>query len=212
MPRATATRRFDDHQGSAPQWPSKQAVDACRRCPLWERATQGVTGEGPKAAPLMLVGEQPGDEEDLAGRPFVGPAGRLLRRLLEQAGIDEKSVYITNGVKHFSWEPRGKRRLHKTPAQRELEACHAWLDGEIATLKPRAIVTLGATALLAVLRRRVNIGEARTQSLYLADGTRVIATLHPSAVLRAPEAERKEELMRFLHDDLIAAAKLAGVE
>ncbi len=158
----------------------------------------------------MLVGEQPGDEEDIAGRPFIGPAGRLLRTLLEQCGIDASSVYITNAVKHFSWEPRGKRRLHKTPAQREIAACHAWLEAEIATLRPRAIVALGTTALFAVLGYRVSVGEARTQSLYLADGTRVIATYHPSAILRAPGAEHKETVMRLLRDDLVTAAKLAG--
>lgn len=191
-------------------WPSKPAVDACRRCRLWVRATQGVTGEGSKSATLMLVGEQPGDEEDLAGRPFVGPAGRLLRTLLEQCGIDASSVYITNAVKHFSWEPRGKRRLHKTPAQREIAACHAWLEGEIATLRPRVIVALGTTALFAVLGHRIGVGEARTQSLYLADETRVIATYHPSAVLRVPGAEQKDRLMQLLRDDLATAAKLAG--
>jgi DNA polymerase len=158
----------------------------------------------------MLVGEQPGDEEDIAGRPFVGPAGRLLRTLLEECGIDASSVYITNAVKHFSWEPRGKRRLHKTPAQREIDACHAWLEAEIATIKPRVIVALGATALLAVLGHRVGVGEGRSQSLYLADRTRVIATYHPSAVLRAPGAEDKRRLTQLLRDDLVTAAKIAG--
>src|SRR5688572_21204732 len=127
--------------------PTKPNVDACRRCELGERATQGVTGEGPKGASLMLVGEQPGNDEDLAGRPFVGPAGLLLRAVLEEAGIQESDVYITNAVKHFFFELRGKRRLHKTPLQRHVAACHDWLDRELARVQPAVIVTLGATAL-----------------------------------------------------------------
>jgi DNA polymerase len=216
-PGALPRRQRGDSRSSASAekeqaaWPTKRAVDECRRCPLWERATQGVAGEGPRSASLVLVGEQPGDEEDLAGRPFVGPAGRMLRGLLDELGIDHASVYITNAVKHFSWEPRGKRRLHKTPAQREMEACHIWLEGELETLKPRVIVALGATALAALMRRRVKVGEARASVLHLPEGIRVMATFHPSAVLRAPDPERKDELMRLLRDDLEAAARLAGL-
>ena len=190
-------------------FPAKRELDACRRCALWEHATQGVPGEGPRSAPLLLVGEQPGDEEDLTGRPFVGPAGRLLRGLLNEAGIDAATAYITNAVKHFSWEPRGKRRLHKTPAQREFDACNAWLEKEIASVRPKVIVALGAKALVAVLRRRLTIGEGR-QSKLERNGTRVIATFHPSAVLRAPDAERRAELRQIVRDDLGVAAKLAG--
>jgi DNA polymerase len=196
-------------EDAAVEFPSKEAVDECRRCPLWERATQGVAGEGSRHARLILVGEQPGDEEDRTGRPFVGPAGRLLRELLDDAGVDPREVYITNAVKHFSWEPRGKRRLHKTPAQREIEACHAWLEGEIEVIAPRVIVALGATALAALLGRKAKVGEARGQRLELPGGTRLVATFHPSAVLRVPDEARKQELMRQLRDDLAAAAKLA---
>ena len=127
--------------------PSKGNLDQCRRCELWEHATQGVPGEGPDGARLMLVGEQPGDEEDVQGRPFVGPAGRLLRKLLDEAGIAAERVYVTNAVKHFFFEPRGKRRIHKTPMQRHIAACHAWLEGELDRVRPGVIVTLGAMSL-----------------------------------------------------------------
>ena len=157
----------------------------------------------------MLVGEQPGDEEDVKGRPFVGPAGRLLRSALEHAGIDEGDVYVTNAVKHFSFELRGKRRIHKTPAQREVAACHVWLEQELAAVKPSIVVALGATALGAVMGRRITITEARaTPSLRNAEGVRVVATYHPSAVLRAPDEERRQELFDFLVADLRRAAKL----
>ena len=122
--------------------PSKENLDHCRRCELWERATQGVPGEGPAGARLMLVGEQPGDEEDVQGRPFVGPAGRVLRELLQEAGIAAEQVFVTNAVKHFFFEPRGKRRIHKTPMQRHIAACHAWLEGELMRIRPAVIVTL----------------------------------------------------------------------
>ena len=178
---------------------------------MWERATQGVAGEGPRNARLLLVGEQPGDEEDIAGRPFVGPAGRLLRQLLEEAGIDASKVYITNAVKHFSWELRGKRRLHKTPAQREIAACRGWLEREIALIAPRAIVALGASALGALFDERMKVGAARDQVLEMSDGTRVFASFHPSAVLRAPDEPGKRVLRTALQDDLIAAARFAGI-
>jgi DNA polymerase len=139
--------------------PSKDDVDQCRRCELWERATQGVAGEGSSKARLMLVGEQPGDEEDREGRPFVGPAGRLLREIVEEAGIAMRSVYLTNAVKHFFFEPRGKRRIHKTPLQRHIAACHAWPEAELARVRPAVIVTLGATALAAVYRSKIAIAE-----------------------------------------------------
>jgi len=191
------------------EWPDKNVVDACRRCPLWERATQGVPGEGARRAALMLVGEQPGDEEDLTGRPFVGPAGRLLGNLLEDIDADAARLYIANAVKHFSWEPRGKRRLHKTPAQREIEACSMWLENEIATVKPKVIVALGASALNAVLGKRMTISAAREATIELPNGARLIATYHPSAILRAPDEARKEELKHTLRSDLVKAKKLA---
>ena len=189
--------------------PKKSELDACRRCPLWERATQGVPGEGPRRARLMLVGEQPGDEEDLQGKPFVGPAGRLLRRALEGAGVPAADVYITNAVKHFSWEPRGKRRIHKTPAQREIAACHYWLEREIDTERPAIIVALGATALRAILNRKINIAEARAVTLSHESGAHVVATYHPSAILRAPEKSRQAELYEMLVADLQRAHRLA---
>jgi len=190
--------------------PTKDDLDACRRCDLWKRATQGVPGEGPRRARLMLVGEQPGDEEDRQGKPFVGPAGQLLRRALDDAEVPPDDVYITNAVKHFSWEPRGPRRIHKTPAQREIAACHDWLDAEIAAERPSVIVALGATALRAILDRKISITEARaTTSLDHASGAHVVATYHPSAVLRAPEKPRRDELYALLVADLMRAHRLA---
>ena len=189
--------------------PTKDDLDACRRCDLWKRATQGVPGEGPRRAHLMLVGEQPGDEEDRQGKPFVGPAGLLLRRALDDAGIPHNDVYITNAVKHFSWEPRGPRRIHKTPAQREIAACHDWLEAEIAAHRPIVIAALGATALRAIVNRKISITEARTTALDHESGAHVVATYHPSAVLRAPEKPRRDELYEFLVADLKRAYRMA---
>ena len=187
--------------------PSKAEIDACRRCELGEKATQGVTGEGPAHARLMLVGEQPGHEEDLRGRPFVGPAGQLLRSSLVEAGIPESRVYITNAVKHFSFELRGKRRLHKTPLQRHVAACRDWLEREIASRRPPVIVTLGATALRAVLGRAMTISAARNREPARGDGIRVIATYHPSAILRARDPEVAASLRAALVADLRKAAQ-----
>jgi DNA polymerase len=158
----------------------------------------------------MLVGEQPGDEEDLAGKPFVGPAGRLLRRALAEAGIDSSKVYITNVVKHFSFEPRGKRRMHKTPAQKEIEACGVWLDAEIDGIAPAVIVAMGASALLGVMGQRLKVGESRSMELVHPSGAQVRATYHPSAVLRAIDEPRKAELYAALVSDLRAAFEAAG--
>jgi DNA polymerase len=182
--------------------PTKAELDACRRCDLGAKATQGVGGEGPPHALLMLVGEQPGNEEDLRGRPFVGPAGQLLRTLIAEAGIPLTRVYITNAVKHFSFQLRGKRRIHKTPLQRHIAACNDWLEREIASQGPRAIVTLGATALRAVLGRAAAVGTARTQALARTDSTPVIATYHPSALLRAPDAASMARLRKAVLVDL----------
>jgi uracil-DNA glycosylase len=189
--------------------PDKRALDHCRRCPLWKHATQGVPGEGPPEARLVLVGEQPGDEEDLKGRPFVGPAGRLLDRLLEEAGIDRKSVYVTNAVKHFKWEPRGKRRLHKTPAQQEVAACEVWLRGELARLRPAVVVALGATALRALDTDAGPVGKSRGLTLKTDEGLPLVATWHPSALLRARDDSR-EKMHAELVEDLRRAAKIAG--
>ena len=188
--------------------PTKAEIDTCRRCELGEKATQGVTGEGPAHTRLMLIGEQPGHEEDLLGRPFVGPAGQLLRSLLAEAGIPESRVYITNAVKHFSFVLRGKRRLHKTPLQRHIAACHDWLEREIASCQPKVIVTLGATALRAVLGRAISITTAREEDLTRSDGTRIIATYHPSAILRAPDPEVAARLKAALVADLRRATEI----
>jgi uracil-DNA glycosylase len=193
----------------ADEAPPKETLDDCRRCELWEHATQGVPGEGPAGAKLMLVGEQPGDEEDVQGRPFVGPAGRLLRTLLDEAGIPAGRVYLTNAVKHFYFEPRGKRRIHKTPMQRHIAACHVWLEGELARERPGVIVTLGATALAAVYGSRISITEARSRSLENQAGTPILATYHPSAILRAPDHDARAKLRALLVADLRRAARLA---
>jgi len=204
MPRKPpASRNADDE-------PSKDDLDHCRRCELWERATQGVPGEGPPGARLMLVGEQPGDEEDVQGRPFVGPAGRMLRALLDDAGIPLERVFLTNAVKHFYFELRGKRRIHKTPMQRHIAACQVWLEAELARERPAVIVTLGATALAAVYGSRIAITEARTRKIENRGGTPIVATYHPSAILRVPDHEGRVKLRATLVADLQRAARLAG--
>jgi DNA polymerase len=191
------------------QVPDQRQLDACRRCPLWEHATQAVAGEGPKSARIVLVGEQPGDEEDLKGRPFVGPAGRLLDQLLEDAGIDRRSVYVTNAVKHFKWEPRGKRRMHKTPAQQEIAACEVWLRGELARLRPAVVVALGATALRALSSDAGPVGKSRGKTLKTDEGLPLVATWHPSALLRARD-ESVERMRGEVVQDLRRAAKIAA--
>ena len=196
--------------GSAEREASKANVDACRRCELWEHATQGVPGEGTGDARLLLVGEQPGDEEDLQGRPFVGPAGRLLRTLLEEAGIAIEQVFLTNAVKHFFFEPRGKRRIHKTPLQRHIAACHAWLESEFASVRPAVVVTLGATALVAVVGRKIAIAAARTEQLASPQGTPVVATYHPSGILRVPDHDARVKLRAAVVADLERAARMAA--
>jgi len=182
----------------------------CRRCELYRDATQVVPGEGSAGAPLMLVGEQPGDREDLAGKPFVGPAGRILDRALTEAGIRRGDAFVTNAVKHFKHELRGKRRLHKRPDAGEIEACRWWLEIERALVKPAVIVAMGATAARGILGRPVTIAKARNVTEPLADGTRVRVTIHPSLVLRLrTEAEKKAEYRRFVAD-LHEAARIAG--
>ncbi|MGR3910281.1 UdgX family uracil-DNA binding protein [Burkholderia sp. SR8] len=184
-------------------------LDACRRCSLWEHATQPVPGAGPTNARIMLVGEQPGDQEDRTGIPFVGAAGRMLDRALDEAGIDRKHVYLTNAVKHFKWEPRGKRRLHKTPAQREVAACRYWLQRELDTLAPRVIVALGATALRAVLQDNDATLERMRKPVRAPGGSVVVATYHPSYVLRTRGADSREHAYRTLVDALRTASRLA---
>jgi uracil-DNA glycosylase len=182
----------------------------CRNCDLWRNATQTVFGEGSPHAPIMLVGEQPGDQEDLQGKPFVGPAGKLLQATLKEAGVDPKQVYLTNVVKHFKWEQRGKRRIHKKPSTSEIAACRPWLDAEIAALKPKVIVCLGATAAQALLGRSFRVTEHRGELLESSLAPYVTATVHPSSILRAPdEKSRHEQERQFLKDlKKLAAIKL----
>jgi DNA polymerase len=182
----------------------QEAAAGCQACDLWTRGTQTVFGEGPRAAQLVLVGEQPGDREDIEGRPFVGPAGRLLDEALVDAGIDRGTAYVTNAVKHFKWEAagRGKRRIHKTPDAREIEACRPWLDAELEVLRPRVLVCLGATAAKALLGRDFRVSRQRGQ--LIEDSTlapTVTATVHPSSVLRAQdEAARRMQYEEFVAD------------
>jgi uracil-DNA glycosylase family protein len=188
----------------------RAAARDCRACDLWRLGTQTVFGEGGRKAELMLVGEQPGDAEDVAGRPFVGPAGKLLDRALEDVGIDRATVYVTNVVKHFKWEPRGKRRIHKKPSAREIAACRPWLDTEIALVKPRAIVCLGATAAQALLGRQFKVSVERGAFVKSPLAPLVLATVHPSSILRAPDDEaRREEMSRFSADLRTVARALA---
>ncbi len=187
----------------------REAAAGCRACPLWEHATRTVFGEGPERAPLFLVGEQPGDEEDLAGRPFVGPAGRLLTQMLEEAGIDRAKTYLSNAVKHFKFEPRGKRRLHSKPNAAEVDACRGWIEAEIAAIRPRVIVCLGATAARALLGRTFSLTRYRGELLTTAWAGATLATWHPAAVLRAPDeasrARMRKESVSDLHRARIAA-------
>ncbi|HEU4622108.1 MAG TPA: UdgX family uracil-DNA binding protein [Burkholderiaceae bacterium] len=189
----------------------REAAAGCRNCPLWEPATQTVFGEGLPTAPLMFVGEQPGDQEDLAGRPFVGPAGKLLNRALAQAGIDRDAAYVTNAVKHFKYIVRGERRLHQKPKVTEVRACHPWLEHELALLKPRVIVALGATAALSLLGRDTPIERNRGQWMSLGDA-RLLITVHPSYLLRLPDPDAKaREFDRFVADLKLAAEALAAL-
>ena len=185
----------------------RAASKDCRACELWRRGTQTVFGEGRRQARLMLVGEQPGNDEDLSGHPFVGPAGTLLDRALAEAGIDRSAVYVTNVVKHFKWEPRGKRRIHKKPSAGEIAACRPWLDTEIALVKPHAIVCLGATAAQALLGRQFRVTAHRGEFVASPLATLVLATVHPSSILRAPDDETRHAEMKAFTDDLRAVAK-----
>ena len=184
----------------------------CRACDLYKTGTQTVFGEGPSRAELMFVGEQPGDAEDLAGHPFVGPAGKLLDRALAQAGIDRRIVYVTNVVKHFKWEPRGKRRIHKKPNAAEISACRPWLEVEIALVKPRLLVCLGATAAQALLGRSFKVSQQRGEFVQSPLAPLATATVHPSSILRAPDDEaRRLEMEQFVADLKKIAAELARV-
>lgn len=188
----------------------RREAAGCRRCELWKRGTQTVFGEGRRKG-FMLVGEQPGDVEDREGRPFVGPAGALLRELLEEAGIRDEDVYVTNAVKHFKWRPKGKRRIHDKPSWTEIAACDVWLQGELAAVRPRLVVCLGATAAQALLGRSARVGKLRGTLVELEDGRPATVTIHPSAVLRAGEDRqlRRSELADDLAFARDTAARLA---
>ena len=180
----------------------------CKACPLWQRGTQTVFGEGKPTATVMFVGEVPGDQEDRAGKPFVGPAGHLLDKALLEAGIDRAKIYVTNAVKHFNWEPRGKRRIHKKPSAAEVAACRPWLDAEIATLRPKVIVCLGATASQALLGRTFRVTQHRGEFVRSPLAPYVAATVHPSSILRAPDDETRHREMRRFVSDLKGIAKV----
>jgi uracil-DNA glycosylase len=182
----------------------REAASGCKACPLWKTGTQTVFGEGSESAEIVFVGEQPGDEEDKSGRPFVGPAGRLLDKALEEAGIDRKVAYVTNVVKHFKWQPRGKRRIHQKPNAAEVAACRPWLDAELEQLKPRALVCLGATAAQALLGRQFRVSKDRGVPVESDLAPVVMATVHPSSILRSDDREQE---LALLVDDLRRVAE-----
>jgi uracil-DNA glycosylase len=185
-----------------------KAAEDCKACDLWKRATQTVFGEGGPHAKVIFVGEQPGNQEDLEGKPFVGPAGKLLDAALEEAGIDRAKVYVTNAVKHFKWEPRGKRRIHKKPNAVEIAACKQWLDAEIAAIQPKVIVCLGATAAQALIGRDFRVTQHRGEFLKSPLAPYMMATVHPSSILRAPDDETRHREMKLFIADLKKISKL----
>jgi uracil-DNA glycosylase len=189
----------------------REAAAGCTACPLYKTGTQTVFGEGARHAPVMFVGEQPGDQEDKVGEPFVGPAGKLLDKCLDEAGIDRSAAYVTNVVKHFKWEPRGKRRIHQKPNAAEIRACRPWLDHEIDLVKPQVIVCLGATAAQALLGRTFKVTLNRGKRIESPLAPNVIATVHPSSLLRAPDEEtRHAEIKAFVKDLRVVAKLLAA--
>jgi DNA polymerase len=188
----------------------REAARGCRGCDLWMRGTQTVFGEGEPGAEVMMIGEQPGNDEDLQGRPFVGPAGKVLDKALAAAGIDRDDVYVTNAVKHFKWEPRGKRRIHKKPSGMQIAACRPWFDEEVKAVKPKVIVCLGATAAQALLGSDFRVTRARGK-LISTGNVPIIATVHPSSILRAPDDEsRHAEMARFIDDLRVVAGHIRG--
>lgn len=179
---------------------ARKLADSCTRCPLYQFATQIVFGEGPSPAPLMLVGEQPGDQEDLQGHPFVGPAGKMLDRAMAEAGMDRSKVFVTNAVKHFKFEPRGKKRIHKKPDRPEIEACKWWLERELKVLQPELIVALGGTAAEALFGRAVKVLSERGRISDDPRGFRLLVTVHPSMILRVPDEDREKAYRDFVRD------------
>jgi uracil-DNA glycosylase family protein len=187
----------------------RETAKGCQACDLWKKGTQTVFGEGKSSAHVMFVGEQPGNDEDLAGKPFVGPAGKLLDKILVEAEIDRRLVYVTNVVKHFKWEPRGKRRIHAKPNSQEITACLPWLQAEIRLVRPKLVICLGATAAQALMGRAFRVTKQRGVLLDAPFAKKVMATVHPSSILRAPdEGSRRAETLRFLEDIKIAAEYL----
>lgn len=212
--------RGDDEEFAGPARPPdttslsavREAAKDCQACHLYKRATQTVFGDGPKGPTMMLVGEQPGDYEDVAGKPFVGPAGKIMDRALEEAGIDRSQVYVTNAVKHFKWEPRGKRRIHQKPNSRETAACRPWLEAELRIVKPKLVVAMGATAAQTIFGPSFRVTRERGKVLSSKLAPKVLATVHPSSLLRQPdEASREREYKQFV-SDLRAAVRAAGEE
>jgi uracil-DNA glycosylase family protein len=203
---------FDNAAPLVPENPTlpklREAAAGCKACDLWKTGTQTVFGEGTRNAEIVFVGEQPGDKEDLAGRPFVGPAGRVLDEALEAAGIDRKLAYVTNAVKHFKWEPRGKRRIHAKPNWAELTACRPWLDAELAVVKPKVLVALGATAAQALLGRQFRVTKQRGMPVESDLAPYVIATVHPSSILRQETDQDRAAAFEELVRDLKVVAKL----
>ena len=206
MPRKRSAEEFFPDKLSLPAL--RAAAADCKACDLWKRGTQTVFGEGARRSIAMFVGEQPGNEEDLTGKPFVGPAGGLFNKALEEAGIDRRQTYVTNVVKHFKWEPRGKRRIHKKPNAQEISACHPWLEAEIAVVKPKVIVALGATAAQTLLGPKFRVTKQRGEFFESTLAPYVMATVHPSSILRVPDDEtRRLEYRRFV-DDLKKLARV----
>src|SRR6266436_10204520 len=187
----------------------REAARHCTACHLYKHATQTVFGEGPKGATMMLVGEQPGDHEDVAGKPFVGPAGKIMDRALEKAGIDRKQVYVTNAVKHFKWEPRGKRRIHQKPNSREIAACRPWLEAELRLVRPKLLLCLGSTAGQAIFGPSFRVTRERGKLLSAKLAPKVVATVHPSSLLRQPDEESREREYKSFVADLRVAVKAA---
>lgn len=208
MARATATGSAAEFLPERPTLPAlREAAAGCKGCRLWQLGTQTVFGEGPEDADAVFVGEQPGDQEDRAGRPFVGPAGRLFDQALEAAGIDRAGVYVTNSVKHFKWQARGKRRIHQKPSAAEVAACKPWLEAELEAVKPRVLVLLGAVAAQSLLGREFRVTQHRGELLDSELAEAVTATVHPSSILRGEPAERETNFDAFV-DDLAVVARL----
>jgi DNA polymerase len=211
-----ATKNHDDYARPATppdstSWSKvREAAKGCQACHLYRCATQTVFGEGPKTARIMLVGEQPGDYEDIAGKPFVGPAGKIMDRALEDAGIDRKEVYVTNAVKHFKWEPRGKRRLHKKPNSREIAACRPWLEAEVRIIRPALLVAMGATAAQTIFGPTFRVTRERGKIFSSKVAPRVLATVHPSSLLRQPDEESRHREYKHFVADLRVAVKAAN--